>query len=121
MIQHGLPLGGSQAPSSNGDALDELLHITGAPQVGIHQPVEGSVANEIITSYRQDPQVVYPAAPQTIGVNNSMAKAEHGLHFSEVGFSVADKGMPCMGGEGGEKEILRSVTGQVFRGNFQPP
>jgi len=121
MIKNGLPVGGSQPPSSTGETLDELLHVMSAPQVGNNQPAEGSAANEITPSYRQDPQMVYPAAPQKIRGNNSTAKAEHGLHFSDVGFSVVDKGMPCMGGEGGEKEILRSVTGQVFRGDSQPP
>ena len=61
--------------------------------------------------------MVYPALPLQLGPNNSMSKAEHGLHFANVGFSVVDKGLPCMGGGGGVKEILRSVTGQVFRGD----
>ena len=126
MIQH----------SSTGEQLDELLvDIMGAPQVGRNQPANGSTASStasgIVAAYREDPEVVYPAAPhksgpnmvypdepQVIGPNHSMAKAAHGLHFTDVGFSVVDKGLPCMGGSGGVKEILRSVTGQVFRGDY---
>ena len=150
MIQNWLPVEGSD-PSS-GEQLDQLLvdvmgapHVAPQPKHSRNQPAEGSTASStasgIVAAYREDPEVLYPAAPQKVGPDNSKAKAElgrrgsgqnqrhvpcgrqdssamlWGLRFADVGFSVVDKGLPCLGGGGGVKEILRSVTGQVFRGD----
>lgn len=108
MKAYGIPI--DPPPRSTTNTQDELLvDIVDAPQMGISQPA---------AAYKQDAEVVYlPGGDQDFGRLPTMAKAEHGLHFTSVGFSVFDKGLPCMGGEDGEKKILTSVTGQVFRGN----
>ncbi|KAJ1487478.1 P-loop containing nucleoside triphosphate hydrolase protein [Baffinella frigidus] len=107
MKAYGIPI--DPPPRSTTNTQDELLvDIVDAPQMGISQPA---------AAYKQDAEVVYlPGGDQDFGRLPTMAKAEHGLHFTSVGFSVFDKGLPCMGGEDGEKKILTSVTGQVFRG-----
>jgi hypothetical protein len=113
MKAHGIP--GLVAPPSTSNTLDELLvNVGAAPQMGISQPASSGIE----AAYKQDPEVV---GGHQVGQSNSMANPEHGLHCSNVSFSVIDKGLfPCMGGKGGEKQILTSVTASVFRGAPPP-